>query len=41
VDAWGRGTVSPLAARALAAMSATLWLGVIVSGRLIAVFHTH
>ncbi len=41
VDAWGRGAMSPLAARVFAGMSATLWFGVIVSGRLIAVFHGH
>ena len=41
VDSWGRGSRSPLPARALAALSATLWFGVIVSGRLIAVFHGH
>src|SRR5580658_7116352 len=41
VDAWGRSALSPLGARVLAGMSATLWFGVIVSGRLIAVFHGH
>jgi hypothetical protein len=41
VDRWGRGSPSPLAARVLAGMSAALWFGVIVSGRLIAVFHGH
>jgi hypothetical protein len=41
VDSWGRGGASPPAARALAGVSALLWLSVIVSGRLIAVFHGH
>ena len=41
VDAWATGAAAPLAARVQAALSAALWLSVIVAGRLIAVFHTH
>jgi hypothetical protein len=41
VDRWGSGVTNPLPARLLAGMSAVLWFGVIVSGRLIAVFHGH
>ena len=41
VDAWGRSGTSPPTARLLAGISALLWLSVIVSGRLIAVFHSH
>jgi hypothetical protein len=41
VDTWGTGSISPFPARMLAGMSAVLWFGVIVSGRLIAVFHGH
>jgi hypothetical protein len=36
-----RRGVTSLAARAFASLSILLWSGVIVSGRLIAVFHTH
>jgi hypothetical protein len=41
VDTWGSGAHPPFPARVLAAMSAALWFAVIVSGRLIAVFHSH
>lgn len=41
VDNWGRSGTPPLTARLLAGSSASLWLSVIVAGRLIAVFHTH
>ena len=41
VDEWGRRKTGPGAARALAATSAGLWFAVIISGRLIAVFHRH
>lgn len=40
VSDWGRGS-SPLSARAFASISILLWAGIIVSGRLIAVFHGH
>jgi hypothetical protein len=39
VDQWGNDATAPLSARALAGTSALLWFGIIVSGRLIAVFH--
>jgi hypothetical protein len=39
-DSERRGSTS-LPARAFASMSIVLWSGIIVSGRLIAVFHTH
>lgn len=41
VDSWGSGGTSPPAARLLAGVSVLLWLSIIVSGRLIAVFHRH
>jgi hypothetical protein len=41
VDSWGSAVTSPFPARVLAGISAVLWFGVIVSGRLIAVFHGH
>jgi hypothetical protein len=41
VDQWGVAATAPLAARLLAGTSALLWVGVIVAGRLIAVFHGH
>lgn len=41
VGAWDRSAVGPFAARLFAGLSAVLWFGVIVSGRLIAVFHGH
>jgi hypothetical protein len=41
VDTWGSRALTPFPARVFAAMSATLWFAVIVSGRLIAVFHNH
>ena len=41
VDSWGSAATSPFPARMLAAVSAVLWFGIIVSGRLIAVFHIH
>ena len=41
VDSWGSGAISPFLARMLAGTSAALWFGVIVSGRMIAVFHVH
>jgi hypothetical protein len=38
---WERRPVAPLAARVFAIASITLWAGIIVSGRMIAVFHGH
>lgn len=40
VAQWDIGA-TPLAARAFAGISILLWTGVIVAGRLIAVFHSH
>jgi hypothetical protein len=40
VAGWGAGP-APLSAQVFAAVSLLLWAGVIVSGRLIAVFHGH
>jgi hypothetical protein len=41
VGDWDRRPVAPLRARLFAIASMTLWSGVIVSGRMIAVFHGH
>ncbi len=41
VGDWERQGVAPWPARAFAATSILLWTGVIVSGRMIAVFHGH
>jgi hypothetical protein len=41
VDAWDERTTTPLSARAFASVSILLWSGIVVAGRLIAVFHVH
>jgi len=41
VAQWDQRPAGPPVARALAAVSIVLWAGVIVSGRMIAVFHGH
>lgn len=41
VAAWDDTAATPLPARAFAATSIVLWSAIIVSGRLIAVFHAH
>jgi hypothetical protein len=41
VGDWDNSAVTPLPARVFAATSIALWSAVIVSGRLIAVFHAH
>lgn len=38
---WGPGVPTPLPVRLFASLSLLLWAGVIVSGRMIAVFHPH
>jgi len=41
VEDWDHSAATPLPARAFAATSIVLWSAIIVSGRLIAVFHAH
>jgi hypothetical protein len=41
VGTWDESVATPLSARAFATMSITLWSAIVVSGRLIAVFHVH
>ncbi len=41
VDTWNERTGIPLGARMLASVSLLLWSGIVVAGRLIAVFRTH
>jgi hypothetical protein len=41
VDAWDERTTTPPGVKAFAAVSILLWSGVVVAGRLIAVFHVH
>jgi hypothetical protein len=41
VDAWDEHTTTPRSARAFASASILLWSGIVVAGRLIAVFHVH
>jgi hypothetical protein len=41
VDEWNDRTAAPLGARIIASASLLLWSGIVVAGRLIAVFRTH
>jgi hypothetical protein len=41
VDQWNERTSAPLGAGVLASVSLLLWSGIVVAGRLIAVFRTH
>jgi hypothetical protein len=41
VDAWDKHTNTPLGVKAFASVSILLWSGIVVAGRLIAVFHVH
>lgn len=41
VDTWNSGSGTPPSVKAFASVSILLWTGIVVAGRLIAVFHVH